>query len=56
VILRFPVTIGHPKLPIEDVADAIKDLISEGKVLHFGLSEASAKGTAGDPFAPLPGL
>lgn len=32
-----------PKMPIEDVAGAIKDLISEGKVLHFGLSEASAK-------------
>jgi aryl-alcohol dehydrogenase-like predicted oxidoreductase len=32
-----------PKVPIEDVADAIKDLIKEGKVLHFGLSEASAK-------------
>jgi aryl-alcohol dehydrogenase-like predicted oxidoreductase len=32
-----------PKVPIEDVAGAIKDLIEEGKVLHFGLSEASAK-------------
>jgi aryl-alcohol dehydrogenase-like predicted oxidoreductase len=32
-----------PKAPIEDVAGAIKDLIKEGKVLHFGLSEASAK-------------
>ena len=32
-----------PTVPIEDVAGAIKDLISEGKVLHFGLSEASAK-------------
>lgn len=32
-----------PKVPIEDVAGAIKDLISAGKVLHFGLSEASAK-------------
>ena len=32
-----------PKVPIEDVASAIKDLIKEGKVLHFGLSEASAK-------------
>ena len=32
-----------PKVPIEDVAGAIKDLIDEGKVLHFGLSEASAK-------------
>jgi aryl-alcohol dehydrogenase-like predicted oxidoreductase len=32
-----------PIVPIEDVAGAIKDLIAEGKVLHFGLSEASAK-------------
>jgi aryl-alcohol dehydrogenase-like predicted oxidoreductase len=32
-----------PKVPIEDVAGAIKDLINAGKVLHFGLSEASAK-------------
>lgn len=32
-----------PKTPIEDVAGAIKDLIHQGKVLHFGLSEASAK-------------
>ncbi len=32
-----------PKVPIEDVAGAIKDLMSAGKVLHLGLSEASAK-------------
>jgi aryl-alcohol dehydrogenase-like predicted oxidoreductase len=32
-----------PNVPIEDVAGAIKDLIKEGKVLHFGLSEASEK-------------
>ena len=32
-----------PEVPIEDVARAIKDLIREGKVLHFGLSEASAR-------------
>jgi aryl-alcohol dehydrogenase-like predicted oxidoreductase len=32
-----------PSVPIEDVAGTIKDLIKEGKVLHFGLSEASAK-------------
>ncbi|MEU6248834.1 aldo/keto reductase [Glycomyces sp. NPDC047010] len=31
-----------PDVPIEDVAGAVKDLIAEGKVLHFGLSEASA--------------
>jgi aryl-alcohol dehydrogenase-like predicted oxidoreductase len=32
-----------PNVPIEDVAGAVKDLIAEGKVRHFGLSEASAK-------------
>lgn len=32
-----------PNVPIEEVAGAIKNLIKEGKVLHFGLSEASAK-------------
>jgi aryl-alcohol dehydrogenase-like predicted oxidoreductase len=31
-----------PKVPIEDVAGAVKDLIKAGKVRHFGLSEASA--------------
>ncbi len=31
-----------PNVPIEDVAGAVKDLIAEGKVKHFGLSEASA--------------
>src|SRR5437667_4618588 len=30
-------------VPIEDVAHTVKELIKEGKVLHFGLSEASAK-------------
>ena len=30
-----------PNVPIEDVAGAVKELIGEGKVLHFGLSEAS---------------
>jgi aryl-alcohol dehydrogenase-like predicted oxidoreductase len=30
-------------VPIEDVAGAVKDLIQEGKVKHFGMSEASAK-------------
>jgi aryl-alcohol dehydrogenase-like predicted oxidoreductase len=29
-----------PTIPIEDVAGTVKDLIKEGKVLHFGLSEA----------------
>ena len=31
-----------PQVPIEDVAGAVKDLIAEGKVKHFGLSEAGA--------------
>jgi aryl-alcohol dehydrogenase-like predicted oxidoreductase len=31
-----------PNVPIEDVAGAVKDLISQGKVRHFGLSEAGA--------------
>lgn len=31
-----------PNVAIEEVAGAIRDLIAEGKVLHFGLSEASA--------------
>ncbi len=32
-----------PEVPIEDVAGAVKDLIQEGKVKHFGLSEAGAQ-------------
>ena len=32
-----------PNVPIEDVAGAVKELINEGKVKHFGLSEAGAK-------------
>jgi aryl-alcohol dehydrogenase-like predicted oxidoreductase len=32
-----------PSVPIEDVAGAVKDLIREGKVKHFGLSEAGAQ-------------
>ena len=32
-----------PNVPIEDVAGAVKDLIREGKVKHFGLSEAGPK-------------
>lgn len=32
-----------PDVPIEDVAGAVKDLIQEGKVKYFGLSEPSAK-------------
>ena len=37
-----------PKVPMEDVAGTVKDLIREGKVKHFGLSEAGPK-----PFAAL---
>src|SRR5258708_30268449 len=33
----------EPKVLIEDVAGAVKDLIQEGKVKHFGLSEAGAQ-------------
>lgn len=32
-----------PNVPIEDVAGAVKDLIDEGKVRHFGLSEAGVE-------------
>jgi aryl-alcohol dehydrogenase-like predicted oxidoreductase len=32
-----------PDVPIEDVAGTVKDLIQQGKVKHFGLSEASAQ-------------
>jgi len=32
-----------PAVPVEDVAGTVKDLIKEGKVKHFGLSEAGAK-------------
>ena len=32
-----------PDVPIEDVAGTVKDLIREGKVKHFGMSEAGAK-------------
>lgn len=32
-----------PEVPIEDVAGAVRDLIREGKVKHFGLSEAGAR-------------
>ena len=31
-----------PNVPIEEVAGTLKDLINEGKILHYGLSEASA--------------
>ena len=46
-----------PNVPIEDVAGAVKELIDAGKVLHFGLSEASPstirKAHAAQPVAAL---
>ena len=33
-----------PNVPMEDVAGTVKDLIKEGKMRRFGLSEASPKG------------
>jgi aryl-alcohol dehydrogenase-like predicted oxidoreductase len=33
----------NPAMPIEDVAGAVKDLITQGKVKHFGMSEAAAQ-------------
>ena len=32
-----------PNVPIEEVAGAVKELVAEGKVLHFGLSEAGSQ-------------
>ncbi|MBL0351667.1 MAG: aldo/keto reductase [Dechloromonas sp.] len=32
-----------PSVPVEDVAGAVKDLIAQGKIKHFGLSEANAQ-------------
>ncbi|MDO5538239.1 MAG: aldo/keto reductase, partial [Desulfovibrionaceae bacterium] len=32
-----------PQVPMEEVAGCVKDLVAEGKVLHWGLSEASAR-------------
>ncbi len=46
-----------PNVPIEDVAETIKELIKEGKIKHWGLSEASAqtirKAHAVQPLAAL---
>ena len=36
-----------PNVPIEDVAGAVKELIAQGKVLHFGLSEPGRPPSAG---------
>lgn len=38
-----------PAVPIEDVAGTVRDLIAEGKVKHFGLSEAGAQTIVRDP-------
>ena len=44
-----------PNVPIEDVAGAVKELIDEGKVSHFGLSEASPNTIARHTrFSPSP--
>ena len=43
VIDRFYQHRVDDQVPIEDVAGAVKDLIQEGKVKHFGLSEAGAQ-------------
>ena len=43
---RIDIVLQHrvdPEVPIEDVAGAIKDLMAEGKVLHWGLSEPGTK-------------
>jgi aryl-alcohol dehydrogenase-like predicted oxidoreductase len=39
-LARLKVETVDPEVPIEDVAGAVKDLIQQGKVRHFGLSEA----------------
>jgi aryl-alcohol dehydrogenase-like predicted oxidoreductase len=36
-------TVWTPNVPIEDVAGAVKELIEQGKVKHFGLSEAGVQ-------------
>jgi len=43
VRVRGPDWTVDPDVPIEDVAGAVKELIQEGKVKHFGLSEANAE-------------
>src|ERR1700677_4856142 len=46
-----------PNVLIEDVANTVKELIKEGKVLHFGLSEASGKTIRrAHPVQPVPAL
>ena len=41
-----------PDVPIEDVAGTVKDLITEGKVRHFGLSEAAVRTIRGPTPSP----
>ena len=41
-----------PEVPIEDVAGAIKELIGQGKVKHFGLSEAGAANVSSSRHLP----
>ena len=38
----FTSTAPNPQVPIEDVAGTVRELIQEGKVKHFGLSESDA--------------
>src|SRR5258706_13507446 len=46
-----------PDVPIEDVAGTVRDLIRDGKVKHFGLSEAGGRtirpAPAGEPVAAV---
>lgn len=46
VIDLFYQHLFDPNVPIEEVAGAVKDLIAEGKVKHFGLSEAARRQSA----------
>ena len=40
---KCTISTGDPDVAIEDVAGAVKELIQEGKVRHFGLSEAGVQ-------------
>ncbi len=42
-LLMIGAALGDPNVPIEDVAGAVKELIGEGKVKHFGMSEAAVQ-------------
>jgi len=41
--MRVDAPVSKRDVPIEDVAGAVKELIQQGKVKHFGLSEARAQ-------------